>query len=64
MDIVASSVYLEHIKLIKTVEVDVISQGRSAEEKKTKGVKRTENFRGCYKWQRWNSNSRLEAMQQ
>lgn len=37
MDIVASSVYLEHIKLIKTIEVDVISQGRSVEEKKTKG---------------------------
>lgn len=37
MDIVASSVYLEHIKLIKTIEVDVISQGRSVEEK-DKGI--------------------------
>lgn len=64
MDIVASSVYLEHTELIKTIGVDVISQGRSMEEKKTKGVKRTENFRECYKWQRWNSNSRLEAMRQ
>ena len=62
MDAVASSVHLEHIKLIKTIGVDVTSQGRSMEEKKEKGVKRKENFRECYKWQRWNSDSRLEAM--
>ena len=62
MDAVASSVHLEHIKLIKTIGVDVTSQGKVYGREKGKGVKRTENFRECYKWQRWNSDSRLEAM--